>query len=54
MKDIDTFIKQVKLNCNVSDAKFWGYYSICGVLMRYREFRKSPKTHLGGVQKVAV
>jgi hypothetical protein len=41
MKDIDVFIKQVKLNCNISDAKFWGCYSICGLLMRYRELYRS-------------
>jgi len=41
MKDIHAFIKQVKLNCNISDAKFWGYYSICGLLMRYRELYRS-------------
>ena len=41
MKDIDAFIQQVKLNCNISDAKFWGYYSICGLLMRYRELYRS-------------
>lgn len=30
-------IEQVKYNCNVSDAKFWGYFSICGLLLRLRE-----------------
>ena len=34
---ISDFVAQVKHNCNISDAKFWGYYSICGLLMRYRE-----------------
>lgn len=28
---------QVKLNCNISDSRAWGYYSICGLLMRMRE-----------------
>jgi len=37
MSKIEDFVRQVKLNCNISDAKFWGYYSICGLLMRYRE-----------------
>ena len=41
MIDIDVFIKQVKLNCNISDAKFWGYYSICGLLMRYRDLYRN-------------
>lgn len=30
-------INQVKDNCNISDSQFWGYYSICGMLMRMRE-----------------
>ena len=38
---IDDFIRQVKHNCNISDAKFWGYYSICGLLMRYRELYRN-------------
>ena len=41
MKDIDDFIRQVKSNCNISDAQFWGYYSICGLLMRYRELYRN-------------
>jgi hypothetical protein len=41
MKDIDQFIRQVKFNCDISDAKFWGYYSICGLLMRYRDLYRS-------------
>lgn len=28
---------QVKRNCIISDAKAWGYFSICGLLMRLRE-----------------
>ncbi len=35
--DLEGLIRQVKLNCTISDAKFWGYYSICGLLMRMRE-----------------
>jgi hypothetical protein len=35
--DLEALIRQVKLNCSISDAKFWGYYSICGLLMRMRE-----------------
>lgn len=41
MLDIDNFIQQVKHNCNISDAQFWGYYSICGLLMRYRELYRT-------------
>ncbi len=32
---------QVKNNCNISDAHFWGHYSICGLLMRMRDLYKS-------------
>jgi hypothetical protein len=35
--DLEGIIRQVKLNCTISDAKFWGYYSVCGLLMRMRE-----------------
>lgn len=35
--DIKNIIRQVKYNCNISDAGFWGYYSICGLLMRLRD-----------------
>ena len=41
MKDINAFVRRVKHNCDISDAKFWGYYSICGLLMRYRELFRS-------------
>src|SRR5512143_3076915 len=41
MKGLDVFTRQVKHNCDISDAKFWGYYSICGLLMRYRELYRS-------------
>jgi hypothetical protein len=39
--DRDELIKQIKHNCNISDAKFWGYYSICGLLLRYRELYRN-------------
>lgn len=35
--NFDHFCAQVKTNCNISDAKFWGNYSICGLLLRLRE-----------------
>jgi hypothetical protein len=37
MIDIDNLAAQVKKNCNISDAKFWGSYSLCGILLRLRE-----------------
>ncbi len=33
----------IKFNCDVSDAQFWGYYSVCGLLMRYRDLFRSEK-----------
>jgi hypothetical protein len=35
--NLENLISQVKKNCNVSDAKFWGLYSICGLLLRLRD-----------------
>jgi len=36
-------LEDIKYNCDVSDAQFWGYFSICGLLMRYRELFRSEK-----------
>lgn len=41
--DLNRVIKQIKHNCNVSDARFWGYYSICGLLLRMRELYRNEK-----------
>lgn len=30
-------IPQVRRNCLISDARYWGYYSMCGLLLRLRE-----------------
>lgn len=40
---LDNIISQVKRNCNISDAKFWGEYSICGLLLRLRELYRCEK-----------
>ncbi len=37
MIDIQTLTLQVKRNCNISDAQYWGWYSVCGLLLRLRE-----------------
>jgi Family of unknown function (DUF6866) N-terminal domain/Family of unknown function (DUF6866) C-terminal domain len=37
MTDLQKIFSQVKRNCNISDAKYWGTYSLCGLLMRLRE-----------------
>jgi len=39
--DREKLIAAVKHNCNISDARFWGNYSICGLLMRLRELFRS-------------
>jgi len=41
--NLDTVISQVKRNCNISDARFWGEYSICGLLLRLRELYRSER-----------
>ena len=41
--NLDNIISQVKRNCNISDAKFWGEYSICGLLLRLRELYRSER-----------
>jgi len=33
----------IKFNCDVSDAQYWGYFSVCGLLMRYRDLFRSEK-----------
>lgn len=37
MIDIAALAAQVKRNCHISDAKFWGCYSLCGILLKLRE-----------------
>lgn len=34
------FIETVSYNCDVSDAQYWGYFSICTLLLRLRELFK--------------
>jgi hypothetical protein len=43
MLDIETLASQVKFNCNISDAKYWGYYSPCGLLLRLRDLYTTEK-----------
>jgi hypothetical protein len=43
MIDIETITSQVKRNCNISDAKYWGSYSLCGLLLRLRELYRAEK-----------
>lgn len=41
--ELSDLIAQVKTNCNISDARFWGYYSICGLLLRMRDLCRSER-----------
>lgn len=43
MFDLDHIVSQVKHNCNVSDAGYWGLYSPCGLLLRVRDLFKMEK-----------
>jgi len=38
--DIPAFAAQVSRNCLVADARRWGYFSLCGLLLRLRELYK--------------
>ncbi len=47
MIDIKTVVEHVQRNCNISDAKYWGYYSICSLLLKLRElYRFENKINL--------
>ncbi len=41
--DLDHIASQIKHNCNISDAGYWGYYSPCGLLLRVRDLFKSEQ-----------
>jgi hypothetical protein len=44
MKSMDNSLREdIKFNCDVSDAKYWGYFSICGLLLRYRDLYRSEQ-----------
>jgi hypothetical protein len=38
---LNALLPQVSTNCLVSDARYWGYYSTCGLLLRLRELYRS-------------
>jgi uncharacterized protein DUF6866 len=38
-----SFVNDIKFNCDISDAKYWGFFSVCGLLMRYRDLYRSEK-----------
>jgi hypothetical protein len=41
MIDREALVAQIKRNCNISDAQYWGGYSLCGLLLRLRELYRS-------------
>jgi hypothetical protein len=44
MAPMNSSLKEdIKFNCDVSDAKYWGFFSICGLLLRYRDLYRSEK-----------
>jgi len=43
MPYLETLTSQIKRNCNISDAQYWGYYSLCGLLLRLRELYRTEK-----------
>jgi len=42
--DTKQLMQQIKVNCTISDAHFWGYYSICGLLLRLRELYRNEQS----------
>jgi hypothetical protein len=41
MIDVQLISSQIKHNCNISDARYWGTYSLCGLLLRLRELYRA-------------
>ncbi|MBW2030093.1 MAG: hypothetical protein JRJ03_15095 [Deltaproteobacteria bacterium] len=40
LTDLDSLVVQVKNNCNISDARYAGLYSVCGLALRLRDLYK--------------
>ena len=43
MIDISHLTRQVQHNCNISDARYGGCFSVCGLVMRLRDLYKWEK-----------
>lgn len=43
---VTEIIDQTKLNCNISDANYWGFFSICNLLLRLRDLYFQEKSLL--------
>jgi hypothetical protein len=41
MIDVELISSRIKYNCNISDARYWGSYSLCGLLLRLRELYRA-------------
>jgi len=41
MIDVQLISSRIKHNCNISDARYWGTYSLCGLLLRLRELYRA-------------
>lgn len=44
--DLNGFAQQVKRNCDISDARSWGFYSMCGLLTRLRDLYRTEHGRL--------
>jgi hypothetical protein len=43
MIDTQNLALQIKHNCNIADARYWGTYSLCGLLLRLRVLYRVEK-----------
>jgi len=50
---LNEITEQVKYNCNVSDANYWGYFSMCNLLLKLRElyFHENSMNHASRPEK---
>lgn len=53
MINIESIAAQIKHNCNISDAGYWGFYSPCGLLLRMRDLYKIER-HLDPREDVSL
>ena len=43
MVELDSIVRQVLHNCSISDARYAGFYSVCGLALRLRDLYKWEK-----------
>lgn len=53
---LEELLPGVRENCLISDARYWGYYSICGLLLRLRELYRFENQipDSGGIDRQAI